>query len=66
MSGPAETYDPIGQMIAYEEGVLPDWERDELFQHLLTTGLCWQLRGHYGRTAVALVHAGRITPPKED
>ena len=37
-------------------------EQDQLiaWQYLLDTGLCWQLQGWYGRTATALLEAGKI------
>lgn len=39
-----------------EEQVLEAW------QHLVDTGLAWQLQGWFGRTAQALIDAGHITP----
>jgi len=35
-----------------EEEVLDAW------QHLINTGLAWQLQGFFGRTAHALIEAG--------
>ena len=31
------------------------------WQHLIDTGLAWQLQGWFGRTAMRLVEAGAIT-----
>lgn len=39
-----------------EEQVLEAW------QHLVNTGLAWQLQGFFGRTAKALIDAGHIQP----
>lgn len=57
--------DQVGKIIAYENGELNEEETIELFQSLIDTGLCWQLQGHYGRTAVALIQGGYCTKPKE-
>jgi hypothetical protein len=59
--------DLTGQIIAYEEGELNEEDTVELFQHLVDTGLAWQLQGHYGRTAVQLMEMGLVTavPPGE-
>lgn len=29
------------------------------WQHLINTGLAWRLQGYFGRTAAALINAGR-------
>jgi len=48
-------------MIAYEQGKLDANETCQLFQQLLDSGLVWNLQGHYGRTAAALLDAGLIS-----
>ena len=53
--------DLTSDIIAYENGELSEDETIKLFQHLVNTGLAWQLQGHYGRTAVAMLDAGLIT-----
>tara|TARA_B100000287_G_C20250891_1_gene630043 strand:- start:411 stop:569 length:159 start_codon:yes stop_codon:yes gene_type:complete len=45
-------------IIKYEMGDLGDLDCIALFQELIDTGLAWQLQGHYGRTATALIEAG--------
>ena len=50
----------VGRIIAYESGELSDEETVELFQDLVDSGLAWQLQGHYGRTAAALIEAGLV------
>lgn len=34
----------------------------EAWQHLIDTGLAWQLQGTFGRTAVRLIEQGVCTP----
>ena len=34
----------------------------EAWQLLVDTGTCWKLQGWFGRTAQALIEAGRIAP----
>jgi hypothetical protein len=47
-------------MIAYEQGQLDQQQTISLFQQLINSGLAWQLQGHYGRTATALLEAGLV------
>lgn len=37
----------------------------EAAQHLIDTGLAWQLQGFFGRTCAALIDAGHCTPAQE-
>jgi hypothetical protein len=52
--------DFIDLIIAYESGDLSDYQTVNLFADLVRTGLAFQLQGHYGRTAAALIKAGYI------
>ncbi len=56
-------YDVSENISAYENCKLGDAEIDKLFQHLVDTGLVWELEGHYSKTAVELAELGRITLP---
>jgi len=51
----------LDKIIAYEQGDLDEDETIEFFQELVDSGVAWQLQGHYGRTAVAMIDAGLIT-----
>ena len=41
----------------YEKGELDQDQTVQLFQELYDSGLVWNLQGHYGRTAYALLEA---------
>lgn len=56
-------YNYTGAIIAYESGELDDDGVIELFQYLIDSGLAWQLQGHYGRTAIALIREGACSQP---
>ena len=46
-------------LIKYENNELETYDQIiALFQELIDTGVVWQLEGHYGRTAIALIKAG--------
>ena len=55
----------VDRLIAYEEGQLNEDEEIALFQHLIDTGTCWQLQGHYHRVAATLIEAGLIKRPEQ-
>jgi hypothetical protein len=54
----------VDRLIAYEEGQMNEDEEIALFQHLIDTGTCWQLQGHYHRVAATLIEAGVIKRPE--
>jgi hypothetical protein len=54
----------VDQLIAYEEGQIPEDQEVAFFEHLVETGTCWQLPGHYQRVAATLIEAGLIMPPE--
>jgi hypothetical protein len=51
----------INEIMDYEEGKLNEAETLQMFAHLIESGLAWQLQGHYGRTASAMIKSGLIT-----
>ena len=51
-------FDHVGFIIDFESGECNDEQIVEGFQHLIDSGLVWQLQGCYGRTATALIEAG--------
>ena len=54
-------YDVVGAMMDFEGGMMQsDDEVITLFQHLVDTGLAWQLQGSYGRMAQQMIEGGHI------
>lgn len=52
--------DLVLEIMDYESGELSDNQTIDLFARLINSGMAWQLQGHYGRTAKALIEAGYI------
>lgn len=44
----------------YEAGEMSEAEILVFFRKLIRSGLAWQLQGHYGRMATALIKSGAI------
>ena len=45
------------RIVSYEQGKLDANQIVSLFQELIDSGIAWNLQGHYGRTAYALIEA---------
>ena len=52
--------DYIDSIIAYEQGDMTEQEIVYFFAELIKSGIVWELQGHYGRTASALIREGWI------
>ena len=52
------TYDVVGFMAAYEADQLNADQVAEGFQHLIDSGLVWELQDSYGKIATTLIQAG--------
>ena len=49
-------------------GKTPDEQQTveiEAWQHLIDSGLCWELQGWFGRHANTLIKVGACQPPKD-
>lgn len=51
-------FDAFSFIMAFEGGELEEREIIEGFQHLIDSGLVWQLQGSYGRMASHLIEEG--------
>jgi hypothetical protein len=56
-------YNVAENISAYENDRLDEEAVIELFQHLVENGQVWELDAKYGKKAVELSEAGRITLP---
>lgn len=56
----ANNFDVVAFITDYETNELDEEQILSGFQHLVDSGLAWQLQGHYGRMASALLEAGLI------
>lgn len=56
-------FDLVAALMSFEAGEMDDEQIIELFQHLVTTGLAWQLQGSYGRTAMYMIEEGYVVAP---
>lgn len=52
----------LGFILDFESGELDESEIVEGFQHLIDSGIVWQLQGSYGRMAACLIDAGVCVP----
>ena len=58
-----QNFDAVG----IAEGWIAAESEEQLYaawQHLIDTGLCWQLQGWFGRTANALIEDGVCQPAR--
>ena len=53
----------VDKIVDYEMGAMSSDDMIDFFQQLVDTGMAWQLQGHYGRTAAALIRQGVVHLP---
>lgn len=61
-----KSYDPLNDMMEWEENGLEPKREKRLFQHLVDTGKAWHLQGTYGRAANDMLESGYIKKPKHN
>ena len=54
----------VDKIVKYESGEMSVEEVVDFFKELINSGLCWQLQGHYGRTARYLIEEGLCNEPE--
>ena len=64
MSQDGEQRIMVDKIVKYESGEMSVEEVVDFFQELINSGLCWQLQGHYGRTARHLIEEGLCKPSR--
>jgi len=57
--------DLVDRVMSYENGDMADDQIVPFFGELVRSGLAWQLQGSYGRTAIALIKAGKLSQSGE-
>lgn len=60
----ARGFDAASFVNDYETGALDEESIIDGFRELVRSGMAWQLQGHYGRTAAAMIEAGMIEDPR--
>ena len=58
MKNETEKFDVVGFIVSYENGELQEDQVIEGFQHLIDSGVVWELQGSYGRMAKSLIENG--------
>jgi hypothetical protein len=53
----------VDMLMKYEQDDLTTDEIIDLFQHLINTGLIYNMQGHYQRNASKMIQAGLIILP---
>ena len=59
----------IHQAVGIAEGYIPSERAEEelmAWQMLIDTGVCWQLQGWYGKTAMQLIENGLCQPSENE
>lgn len=56
-----KAFQPLAFIEAFESGDLDEETLVDGFQHLIDSGLVWNLQGVYGRTAIELADRGLVT-----